>query len=102
VELVKNEDEGHAILEQMMQQSEPEYLAQWERLPSDYKARLYKGIIPFRVHVRRIDAKEKLSQNKTGAERSNIIQWLNKSGDAAAKDIGEHMSAKEKSTFNTD
>jgi transcriptional regulator len=94
-ELVTDTKEGLAILEEMMQQSEPEYLAQWERLNEDYKRRLYNGIVPFRVHVTRIDAKEKLSQNKTKTERTNIIDWLSKSEDGAAQQIGVLMAEKE-------
>lgn len=94
-ELVTDAEEGFAILEDMMQQSEPEYLAQWERLNEDYKQKLYKGIVPFRIHVTRLDAKEKLSQNKTTTERTNIIDWLSKSEDGAAQQISILMAEKE-------
>lgn len=95
VELVEDEAEGYAILESMMQQSEPEYLKQWETLSPKYKMGLFKGIVPFRMRVERIDAKEKLSQNKTELERSNIIHSLSVEEDSAAQDISHYMAAKE-------
>jgi transcriptional regulator len=95
VQLVTDNDEGFAILESMMQQSEPAYLEQWASLSPDYKMRLFKGIMPFRLYVERIDAKEKLSQNKTGIERGNIIDALSVQGDSAAQDIATYMASKE-------
>jgi transcriptional regulator len=95
VELVQDEAEGYAILEEMMQQSEPEYLAQWERLSTKYREGLFKGIMPFRMLVTRIDGKEKLSQNKTATERDNIIRSLQVSEDGAARETGQFMAYKE-------
>jgi transcriptional regulator len=91
VELVMDEAQGFEILESMMMQSEPEYLRQWEGLSREYKMKLYKGIVPFRVYVDRLEAKEKLSQNKTEKERSNIIEALSGQEDGAARDISEYM-----------
>lgn len=96
VELVSNDDEGFAILESMMQQSEPAYLKQWSTLAPDYKRRLYNGIVPFRLLVDRIEATEKLSQNKTDTERGNIIESLSVHEDTAAQEIGSAMAAKER------
>ena len=93
--IVKEENEGISILEELIQQSEPAFLTQWERLSTDYKNRLYKGIVPFRIRVTRIDAKEKLSQNKKPEERMQIIAALHQDADAAARDLAGHMEARE-------
>lgn len=95
VELVTVEAEGFAILEEMMQQSEPEYLAQWSTLTDDYRMRLFKGIVPFRMHVTKLEAKDKLSQNKTATERTTIIHSLSESEDGAAQDISKFMASRE-------
>ncbi len=96
-ELVTGEDEGFSILQELMQQSEPEYLAQWRELNPEYQMRLFKGIVPFRIRVTKIEAKEKLSQNKTAGERSRIIDSLEGSDDGAAQDISKFMAAREAS-----
>ncbi len=95
VEIIENEAAGFAILEEMMQHSEPAYLAQWEALSPEYKMRLFKGIMPFRMRVTKLDAKEKLSQNKTAGEREAIIHSLAESEDGAAQDISGFMASRE-------
>ncbi len=95
VELVADEAAGFAILEEMMQQSEPAYLAQWAALSVDYKMRLFKGIVPFRIRVTKLEAKEKLSQNKTAGERTAIIDALGASDDGAAQDISKFMATRD-------
>lgn len=96
VELVMDEVQGFEILESMMMQSEAEYLRQWEGLSIEYKMKLYSGIVPFRVYVDRLEAKEKLSQNKTQKERSNIIESLSGQDDAAAREISGYMARKKR------
>lgn len=91
--LITDEERGYAILEELMQQSEPKYLAQWERLSPDYKRRLYRGIVPFEITITELQAKHKLSQNKTETEQQHISAALAVAGDSAAADIARYMQA---------
>lgn len=88
VKIITDETKGYAMLEELMQQSEPGYLAQWERLSPDYKQRLYKGIVPFEVTVTELQAKHKLSQNKTAQERQQIITALEQEDQTTAAIAG--------------
>ncbi|XZF16618.1 FMN-binding negative transcriptional regulator [Chitinophagaceae bacterium MMS25-I14] len=92
--LVTDKEKGMALLEDMMRQSEPAYLKQWAEQSEDYKDRLYKGIVPFEIKVHTLQGKQKLSQNKTEAERSNIAASLQNSDDTAAQDIAAYMQRK--------
>ena len=94
-EIVEGEAAGLAILEDMMLQSEPAYLAQWNHLSPEYRAGLFKGIVPFRVVVSRLDAKEKLSQNKTAGERQHIITALGQADDGAGQELAAYMRDRE-------
>ena len=44
--------------------------------PDDYVARLARGIVSFELVVDRVEAKAKLSQNKSGADRAGVIEDL--------------------------
>ena len=42
-------------------------------IPAEYEARLLAAVVTFELHVRRLEGKYKLSQNKTAADRENTI-----------------------------
>jgi transcriptional regulator len=94
-ELVTDEAAGLSILEDLIRQSEPEYLSQWAGLSQEYRMGLFKGIVPFRLIINRLDAKEKLSQNKTAQERRNIITALQQADDGLAQELAAYMRDRE-------
>lgn len=51
--------------------------------PADYLAGMLDAIVAFRLTVTRIDAKSKLSQNRTPADRAGVVQGLGGSGAVA-------------------
>ncbi len=57
----------------------------------DYPETMLAGIIGFSVEVNRIEAKYKLSQNKSAADRKNIIACLSESGDTHAREMARLM-----------
>ena len=66
-------------------------MAQWEGLSQDYKMRLFKGIVPFRIHVNKIDAKEKLSQNRDAEDRAGALDGLRHEPGAGPPAIADLM-----------
>jgi transcriptional regulator len=95
VNIITDMQEGMQVLEEMIAQSEPGYKAQWEQLSDKYKHGLYRGIVPITIHITELQAVEKLSQNKTAAERQHIIHSLQQYDDGAAHDLAIYMQAKE-------
>lgn len=85
-----------ALLEEMMLVSEPEYIKQWNTLSSDYKHKMANGIVAFEIEVKRLEAKKKLSQNKTENERRNIYNSLSESDNFASKTLAEYMAPNSK------
>lgn len=86
--IITAEQEVFEVLENTINKYEASYKQQWDRLPKDYKLRMSKGIVPFEIIVENLQAKEKLSQNKTENERSKIIDSL-----AESKETNEQLIA---------
>jgi transcriptional regulator len=81
-----------ALLKEMIKYFEADYLKQWDNLPDDYKQKMMKGIVAFEVVVDDLQAKAKLSQNRTPKEQENIIHQLNNAENSTEKDIAEYMA----------
>jgi transcriptional regulator len=90
--IIDNNAESFAALEQMIITYEEEYKVQWDRLPDSYKQKMLKGIVAFEITVTDLQAKKKLSQNKTDLERERIIDPLSKSDLTVEKEIARYMS----------
>ena len=62
--------------------------------PADYMTRMLASIVAFRIDVRRVLAKSKLSQNRNPRDYRGVIEGLHASGNDAlagrmARRIGE-------------
>jgi len=79
------------LLKHTINTYEASYFQQWESLPDDYKSRMMNGITAFEIEVTDLQAKKKLSQNRTDKEIENVIHSLEKSDDANAREIAEYM-----------
>jgi transcriptional regulator len=62
-----------------------------ESLPGEFVEKEMKGAVGFVVEVTRIDAGYKLSQNRNDADHANIVQELEKRGDAESARVAEAM-----------
>lgn len=89
--VIKEEEEGFALLERLIATYEKKYQAQWARLSMEYKQAMLAGIVPFVIEVTRIQAKAKLSQNKKLHEQERIANTLVRATDSAAREIGQAM-----------
>ena len=70
---------------------ESAYLQQWEELPEQYRLKMMNGIVAFEIEVADLQAKRKLSQNRSEIERENIIQTLGQSTDTNEREIATYM-----------
>lgn len=89
--IIREEKQVLSLLEEMIREVEPSYLEQWNGLSDKYRNGMMKGIVAFEIPVTDLQGKKKLSQNKTAAERDRIINRLESEGDAAAKQLAQHM-----------
>ena len=81
----------HRVFNDAIDNYETSYRQQWDNLPEDYKLKMSKGIVAFEIIVTDLQAKKKLSQNRTDNEKKKIIETLSKSKDTNEQLIAEYM-----------
>lgn len=79
------------ILEATIDNYDTSYRQQWDNFPEDYKLKMSKGIVGFEIFVTDLQAKKKLSQNRTDTEKKKIIETLSKSNNTNEQLIAEYM-----------
>jgi len=89
--LFSDEEGLRATLHHMIDTFESSYMAQWSELSEQYQSRMMKHIVGFEIKVKRLEAKFKLSQNRTKGEQARVIQCLNQSEDSNVSGVAELM-----------
>ena len=79
------------LLKHTINAFESAYLQQWEELPEQYRLKMMNGIVAFEIDVADLQAKKKLSQNRSELERENIILTLSQSTDTNEREIAAYM-----------
>ena len=74
--------------------TEPAYQAQWDSLPDRYRDGMLNGIVAFEAHVAGLEAKFKLSQNRSHADQERVAAGLAGSVDPVAAATGRLMQAR--------
>ncbi len=59
--------------------------------PADYVERLLRGIVGVELHVTRVEAKRKMSQNKPESDRSGVVEGLASSPDPRDRLVADAM-----------
>ena len=90
--IIEEEDKKAELLEHTIQSYDTGYLQQWEKLRHDFKSKMMKGIVAFSIEVSDLQAKKKLSQNRSETEQQNIIHSLTNSIDANEREIAAYMA----------
>jgi len=94
--VLDSEEQKAALLTETIKYYEADYLKQYDSLSDEYKQRMMKGIVAFEMVVDDLQAKKKLSQNRTELERANVIEHLGKSDDQNAREVAAYMAVKNK------
>src|SRR3569833_4421369 len=89
--LLQSIEQKAELLKHTINTFEAGYFKQWEGLPEDYKLKMMNGIVAFEIEVTDLQAKKKLSQNRTGVEKDNIINSLEKSTDTNERELAAYM-----------
>lgn len=89
--LLESVDEKAELLKHTINTFEADYFKQWQGLPEDYKLKMMNGITAFEIEVTDLQAKKKLSQNRSDKEIENIIHSLEKSDDTTVRQTAEYM-----------
>jgi transcriptional regulator len=89
--LFSDEESLKETLRRMINTFESSYMAQWTELRDEYRSRMMKHIVGFEIRVKRLEAKFKLSQNRTKGEQARVIQCLDQSKDSNISGVAELM-----------
>jgi len=72
----------------------------YDNLPADYKEKLIKAILAFKIEIIELDNVYKLSQNRDEKSYDNIVQQL-KQQEGDAKEIGNLMEERKSKVFSS-
>ena len=75
------QDELLGVLHELIPTFEAAYREQWEGLSEAYRERMLGHIVGFEIMVAKMEAKFKLSQNRTKEEQANVIESLGAASD---------------------
>ncbi|QNF35495.1 FMN-binding negative transcriptional regulator [Adhaeribacter swui] len=89
--LITEQVKAFAALETMINTYEAAYQTQWQQLPPDFKTKLLNRIVAFEIEITDLQAKKKLSRNKSSTEKQRIITALENSPHGVEKEIGQYM-----------
>lgn len=89
--VLPSDTDKHQVLTELISQFDASYLEQWNSFDDQYRDRMLNHIVAFEIPVTRIEAKFKLSQNRTKIEQENVIQALGASSDSAVSGVSEMM-----------
>ena len=73
---------------------DPTYFAQWSSLSDKFRHGMLKQIVGFEMVATRIEAKFKISQNRTKKDQAAVIASLGQSADSAVSGIAQLMQKK--------
>jgi len=90
--VLEGEEIKAALLTDTIKNYELDYLKQWDSLTDEYKRKMMNGITAFEIVVDDLQAKAKLSQNRSETEHQHIIETLSKSTDTTEHEIAVYMS----------
>jgi len=76
-------DELSGVLRELIPMFDPSYAEQWSSLSESYRERMLSHIVGFEIGVTKLEAKFKLSQNRSRDEQENVIASLEATSDTA-------------------
>jgi transcriptional regulator len=83
-----------ALMHDMIDVVDRSYHAQYAALSPPFREGMLKGIVPFELHVARLEGKAKLSQNRNPHDQAAVEAHLLASDDPAARATGAAMRAR--------
>ena len=80
VEPAHDSETKEQVLKALIDQHDEAYRSQWDELDPAFREGMKGGIVAFTIAVERIDAKFKLSQNRSAADRASVIAAMRRGG----------------------
>jgi transcriptional regulator len=94
--LIDDEARVYQLLETLVGAYEGTADGAWEMASRrDYVAKLSRAIVAFEIEITRLEGKQKLSQNRSPADREGVVAALLQQGDDDSRDIAALMGGGE-------
>src|SRR5471032_1507315 len=95
--IIDDAGEVRSVLETLVAQNEHGFAQPWEIgvASESYIAGMMKGIVAFDIPIARLEAKEKLSQNRPAADRVRVAAQLARSDDPTDRELSALMTLRE-------
>ena len=87
VQMINDPAAKHAAQRRLVAAMDPQWLAKFDALREPYVNEMLGGIVNFRIAVRRLETRWKLSQNRGRREQELIVAELAKSADSVERDL---------------
>lgn len=93
LEIIENPEQVRVMLSELTKEHEARFRQPWrlEDAPESYIAGLQNGITAFRVPLRRLEGKRKLSQNRPAEDRVGVQKGLRLLGNEQALAVADQM-----------
>ncbi len=78
------------VLKALIDAHDAPYRARWDELDADWREKMKGGIVAFEIAVTRLDVKLKVTQNRSLADRTGVLQAMER-GDAGARELAAWM-----------
>ncbi|HET7371698.1 MAG TPA: FMN-binding negative transcriptional regulator [Gammaproteobacteria bacterium] len=88
-EVIEDETELRGVVDTLSAKYESQFEAPWQPV---YPDKLLGAIVGFRIRISTMQGKFKLSQNRSAADRANVIRKLRASGRAEDAALARYMS----------
>ena len=89
--VLASQDSLQEVLDDLIATFDATYAEQWAELSPAYRERMLSHIVGFEIAATRVEAKFKLSQNRTKEEQAKVIAALENAGDTAISGVARLM-----------
>lgn len=93
-----DEKQTARALEGLMDRHEPLVAADAVLMPDEFRRKLGRAVVGFRIVVDEIQAKEKLGQHRSRGDQRGVYEALGKSGDGGANALADYMKKRDLGT----
>ena len=90
VTLAHDSEAKEGVLKSLIDAHDVPYRARWDELDVEWREKMKGGIVAFEILVTRLDAKFKVSQNRSEADRAGVLRAM-QGGDARARELADWM-----------
>ena len=89
--IFSSEQELQGMLNELIATFEPAYRSQWESASQPFRENMLRQIVGFEIIPTKIEAKFKLSQNRSREDQANVIASLEQAEDSAIAGVAQMM-----------